>query len=271
MAATALAKAPPRKASAQATENIAVSVRGVDVVFGEGDKAVTALSGVSVDIPDGSLVTMIGPSGCGKSTLLRAIADLIPISAGDITVLERSPGRARRDRNFSFVFQDATLLPWRSAIDNVRLPLEVGGGGTVHAEPAELLELVGLKGRENALPGELSGGMRQRVAIARALVTKPKILLMDEPFGALDEITRDKLNEELLRIWQETGTTIMFVTHSIPEAAFLGQNVLVLASHPGRVKEFMKVNLPYPRKLADRDTMAFVEITAHLRRLLEEC
>jgi NitT/TauT family transport system ATP-binding protein len=214
---------------------------------------------------------MIGPSGCGKSTLLRAIADLVPTSAGEITVLGQTPEIARRDRNFSFVFQDATLLPWRSAIDNVRLPLEVGGGGTANAEPGELLELVGLKGRESALPSELSGGMRQRVAIARALVTKPKILLMDEPFGALDEITRDKLNEELLRIWQETGTTIMFVTHSIPEAAFLGQQVLVLAAHPGRVKEFMQVELPFQRRLPIRDTMEFVRITAHLRKLLEEC
>nr|WP_295462409.1 ABC transporter ATP-binding protein [Mesorhizobium sp.] len=258
-------------AAADVEANVAVSVRNVDVVFGEGESAVTALSGVSVDIAAGSLVTMLGPSGCGKSTLLRAIADLVPVSAGEITVLGRSPEEARRERNFSFVFQDATLLPWRSALDNVRLPLEVGGGGAAHAEPRELLELVGLKGREKALPAELSGGMRQRVAIARALVSRPKILLMDEPFGALDEITRDKLNEELLRIWRETGTTIMFVTHSIPEAAFLGQQVLVLASHPGRVKELVTVDLPAQRRLAMRDTLDFVQITAHLRRLLEEC
>jgi NitT/TauT family transport system ATP-binding protein len=202
---------------------------------------------------------------------LRAIADLVPASGGRITVLGRTPQEARKQRTFSFVFQDATLLPWRSAIDNVRLPLEVGGGSSEHGDPKALLELVGLKGRENALPSELSGGMRQRVAIARALVSQPKILLMDEPFGALDEITRDKLNEELLRIWRETGTTIVFVTHSIPEAAFLGQYVLVLAAHPGRVKEFMTVDLPEKRRLADRDTMAFVTISAHLRKLLEEC
>ncbi|WP_187972659.1 ABC transporter ATP-binding protein [Aquibium microcysteis] len=271
MGASALARSAAMPAAPAEKADVAVAVRGVDVVFGERDSAVTALSGVSVDIPAGSLVTMLGPSGCGKSTLLRAIADLVPLSAGEITVLGRSPEQARRERNFSFVFQDATLLPWRSAIDNVRLPLEVGGGGSAHAEPAELLELVGLKGREKALPSELSGGMRQRVAIARALVSRPKILLMDEPFGALDEITRDKLNEELLRIWRETGTTIMFVTHSIPEAAFLGQHVLVLASHPGRVKEFVTVDLPAERRLAMRDTLEFVQITAHLRRLLEEC
>ena len=271
MGLSIMARPDPEVTRQPLAETAAVSVRGVDVTFGKGPSTVTALSGVSVDIPDGSLVTMLGPSGCGKSTLLRAIADLVPFSAGDITVLGGSPKEARQNRNFSFVFQDATLLPWRSAIDNVRLPLEVGGASASHAEPEELLELVGLKGREKALPSELSGGMRQRVAIARALVTRPKILLMDEPFGALDEITRDKLNEELLRIWRETGTTIMFVTHSIPEAAFLGQHVLVLQSHPGRVKEFMSVDLPYPRRLAVRDTVEFIQITAHLRALLEEC
>jgi NitT/TauT family transport system ATP-binding protein len=257
---------------ASSPETVAVSVKDATVRFGDGANAVTALAGVSFDVVEGSLVTMLGPSGCGKSTLLRAIADLVPLSEGGISVLARSPSAARRQRNFSFVFQDATLLPWRSAIDNVRLPLEVGGGDrSAHDEPGELLELVGLKGREDALPDQLSGGMRQRVAIARALVTRPRILLMDEPFGALDEITRDKLNEELLRIWQETGTTIIFVTHSIPEAAFLGQRVLMLASHPGRVKEFVTVDLPYPRRLAVRDTLEFVQITAHLRQLLEEC
>ncbi|MDR3470288.1 MAG: ABC transporter ATP-binding protein [Devosia sp.] len=257
--------------TADAAARPAVSVRNLDVVFGEGAGAVTALSGVNVDIPEGALVTMLGPSGCGKSTLLRALADLVPARSGEISIFGRSPHLARQARDFAFVFQDATLLPWRSAIDNVRLPLEVGGGAKAHADPLELLELVGLKGRENALPEQLSGGMRQRVAIARALVTRPRILLMDEPFGALDEITRDKLNEELLRIWQETGTTIVFVTHSIPEAAFLGQRVLVLAANPGRVKEYFPVSLPYPRRLKLRDTMEFVEITAHLRQLLEEC
>ena len=201
----------------------AVSARDVAVRFESEAGSVTALDGVSFDIPAGGLVTMLGPSGCGKSTLLRAVADLVPVSEGKISVFGRTPEEARLARDFAFVFQDATLLPWRSAIDNVRLPLEVGGGdGSVeqHAEPEELLALVGLAGREAALPHELSGGMRQRVSIARALVCRPRVLLMDEPFGALDEITRDKLNEELLRIWRETGTTIIFVTHSIPEATF---------------------------------------------------
>ncbi|MCW8060520.1 ABC transporter ATP-binding protein [Agrobacterium tumefaciens] len=251
----------------------AVSVRNLHIRFGDKASEFTALQDVSVEIPAGSLVTMLGPSGCGKSTLLRAVADLVHISDGSIAVLGQLPRKAREGRDFAFVFQEATLLPWRSAIDNVRLPMEVGkrDPGATYADPEQLLAMVGLKGREKAMPHELSGGQRQRVAIARALVTRPRILLMDEPFGALDEITRDKLNEELLRLWQETGTTILFVTHSIPEAVFLGQYVLMLASHPGRVKEFMKIDLPYPRSLTMRDTVEFIRITAHMRGLLEEC
>ena len=262
----------PQPLPAAETARLAVSIRDLDIRFGDKGNEFTALSSVSVDIPEGSFVTMLGPSGCGKSTLLRCIADLVDISAGSVSVFGRPPREARQGRDFAFVFQEATLLPWRSVIDNVRLPLEVGRHDkSSYADPMELLALVGLKGREKALPHELSGGMRQRVAIARALVTKPRILLMDEPFGALDEITRDKLNEELLRIWRETGTTIVFVTHSIPEAVFLGQHVLMLQAHPGRVKEFMKVDLPYPRSLAMRDTVDFIKATAHLRALLEEC
>jgi NitT/TauT family transport system ATP-binding protein len=255
---------------------LAVGIENLTVRFGDGPAAVTALERVSVEIPKGSILTMLGPSGCGKSTLLRAIADLVPPTEGSVAVLGKGPAEARRNRDFGFVFQDATLLPWRSAIDNVSLPLQVGPAKgdpdrSRFDDPFRLLEMVGLKGREHALPHELSGGMRQRVAIARALVCRPRILLMDEPFGALDEITRDKLNEELLRIWEETGTTIVFVTHSIPEAAFLGSHILVLASQPGRVREFMRADLPYPRRLAMRDTVEFIRVTAHLRQLLETC
>ncbi len=251
----------------------AISVRELSVRFDGDAGSITALDRVGFEIPDGGFVTMLGPSGCGKSTLLRAIADLVPVGDGAISVFGRTPEQARRARDFAFVFQDATLLPWRSAIDNVRLPLEVGRQSGVveqHAEPEALLALVGLDGRENALPHELSGGMRQRVSIARALVHRPRVLLMDEPFGALDEITRDKLNEELLRIWRETGTTIMFVTHSVPEAAFLGQKCLVLSAQPGRVREYVSIDFPEPRALAMRDTLEFVQVTAHLRSLLEE-
>ena len=251
----------------------AISARELSVRFDGDAGSITALDRVGFEVPDGGFITMLGPSGCGKSTLLRAIADLVPVGDGAISVFGRTPEQARRARDFAFVFQDATLLPWRSAIDNVRLPLEVGRKSGVveqHAEPEALLALVGLDGRENALPHELSGGMRQRVSIARALVHRPRVLLMDEPFGALDEITRDKLNEELLRIWRETGTTIMFVTHSVPEAAFLGQKCLVLSAQPGRVREYVNIDFPEPRALAMRDTLEFVQVTAHLRSLLEE-
>ena len=260
-------------AGAEATAAAAISVRDLSVRFDGDAGSVTALDGVGFEVPEAGFVTMLGPSGCGKSTLLRAIADLVPMTAGTIGIFGRTPEQARRARDFAFVFQDATLLPWRSVIDNVRLPLEVGRrGGAVeqHAEPEELLALVGLEGREDALPHELSGGMRQRVSIARALVCRPRVLLMDEPFGALDEIKRDNLNEELLRIWQETGTTIMFVTHSVPEAAFLGQKCLVLSAQPGRVLEYMDIGFDSPRVLGMRDTMEFVQVTAHLRGLLEE-
>ena len=260
-------------AGAETSAAAAISVRELAVRFDTDAGSITALDRVGFEVPEGGFVTMLGPSGCGKSTLLRAVADLVPVAEGAIRVFGRAPEQARRARDFAFVFQDATLLPWRSAIDNVRLPLEVGrqsGAMEQHAEPEALLALVGLEGRENALPHELSGGMRQRVSIARALVHRPRVLLMDEPFGALDEITRDKLNEELLRIWRETGTTIMFVTHSVPEAAFLGQKCLVLSAQPGRVREYVSIDFPEPRALAMRDTLEFVQVTAHLRSLLEE-
>ncbi len=252
----------------------ALDCRNVTVRFMSERRTVTALENVSFTLDAGGFLTLLGPSGCGKSTLLRVIADIVQPSTGSISVLGRAPAAARQDREIGFVFQDATLLPWRNTIDNVRLPLEVGGRRGLPAGsmgPQDLLELVGLSGWENSLPHELSGGMRQRVAIARALLGGPKILLMDEPFGALDEITRDRLNEELLRIWAETGTTIVFVTHSIYEAAFLGQKVLMLAARPGRVRELVEVKLPQPRQLSARETPEFVALAAHLRAVLETC
>lgn len=254
-------------------ERGAVSLQDVTVTFDTDRGHVTALQDVSVDLEESAFISLLGPSGCGKSTLLRVVADLLEPVAGDVTVLGGKPEDARKARKLGFVFQDAALLPWRSAIDNVRLPLQVGklAKDGDHDSPERLLELVGLKGRENAYPHELSGGMRQRVSIARALVCKPKVLLMDEPFGALDEITRDRLNEELLKIWEATGTTILFVTHSIPESVFLSQKVLVLSAHPGRVRELVPIDLPYPRELAVRDTPEFTAIAAHLRQLLETC
>ncbi len=253
--------------------NSAISIEELAVRFGDPLNRITALEDITFEVPKGSLITLVGPSGCGKSTLLRAIANLVDADQGKITVFGRTPEQARLARDFAFVFQESTLLPWRTALENVLLPLEVGrrqDNIEKHAEPAELLELVGLSGREGALPHELSGGMQQRVSIARALVCRPRVLLMDEPFGALDEITRDKLNEELLRIWKDTGTTIVFVTHSIPEAAYLGQKCLVLSRHPGRVLEFMDIEFSSPRKPAIRDTLDFVQVTGCLRTLLAE-
>ncbi|MSU90306.1 ATP-binding cassette domain-containing protein [Rhodobacteraceae bacterium 2CG4] len=250
----------------------AASLKRASVRFG----SLTALQDVSLDIESGAFYTILGPSGCGKSTLLRLVSDLIPASSGEVSVLGKTTEQARLAREFAFVFQDATLLPWRSALKNVELPLEIGRSRGIQLPvgtrtPRELLELVGLKGRENALPHELSGGMRQRVAIARALVCQPKLLLMDEPFGALDEMTRDRLNLQLLDIWRETGTTILFVTHSISEAVFLGQKVVMLQAHPGRLRDVVEIKLPDPRTIKMRDTPEFNQYCGYLRDLLETC
>jgi NitT/TauT family transport system ATP-binding protein len=251
----------------------AVSCEKVSVRFTSERGTVTALDKIDLSIPRGSFLTLLGPSGCGKSTLLRVMADLIAPTSGRISVLGDAPQAAREARQIGFVFQDPALLAWRTVLENVSLPLEVGGGKSLPGAraPRELLSLVGLDGWEQAYPHELSGGMRQRVAIARALVSGPRLLLMDEPFGALDEITRDRLNEELLQLWETTGTTIVFVTHSIYEAAFLGQSVLLLAARPGRVREQVPVTLPSPRRLAQRETPEFTALAGHLRRVLETC
>ncbi|MBC7703823.1 MAG: ABC transporter ATP-binding protein [Rhodoferax sp.] len=266
----------PRSTPVAADSSLSVSCRNVSVRFFTDTRSVTALKDISLDIQAGEFLSLLGPSGCGKSTFLRVVADLIPPTGGSLTVLGVTPETARLRRDIGFVFQDAALLPWRTALQNVALPLEVARGKTLNTKPAratprELLELVGLKGSEDAFPHELSGGMRQRVSIARALVSDPRILLMDEPFGALDEITRDRLNEELLRLWRELGMTVLFVTHSIYEAAFLGQRVMMLAANPGRVQEIVPVTLPSERTLAIRDTPEFVQLTAYLRRVLQIC
>ena len=253
----------------------AAGLKNVRVTFGQGEAAFTAVENVSLEINQGELITLIGPSGCGKSTLLRIIAGLIPQSAGEVEIFGGTPEDARKRRDIGFVFQDSTLLPWRSALENVALPIEVGPGKAKNSkkamvEPRQLLEMVGLGGRENAMPSELSGGMRQRVAIARALVGSPRILLMDEPFGALDEITRDRLNEELLQIWRETGATIVFVTHTISEAAYLGQRVVVMAANPGRIIEVVDMKPFKQENKISRDDMLFNEGISHLRHLLSQ-
>ena len=260
------------QSSVAGSDLAAASLQGASVKFGD----LTALSGITLDVQAGEFWTILGPSGCGKSTMLRLVSDLIPAASGTTKIFGKSTEEARLAREFAFVFQDATLLPWRSALSNVELPLEMGRkrGATIPVgdrTPMELLEMVGLKGRENALPHELSGGMRQRVAISRALVCQPKLLLMDEPFGALDEMTRDRLNMQLLEIWRETGTTILFVTHSISEAVFLGQKVLMLQAHPGRVKQIIDIDLPSPREIKVRETPKFNKYCGELRVLLEAC
>src|SRR5262252_890764 len=247
--------------------------KDASMVFHASGGSVQALGDVSLDVQRGEFVSLIGPSGCGKSTLLRLIADVLQPSGGTIEVRGGPPRRARLAREFGFVFQHPGLLLWRNALANVSLPLEVGGWGRRHApphRPEALLELVGLKGFEQAFPRQLSGGMQQRVSIARALVTGPPILLMDEPFGALDEITRDHLNQELLRIWEATGTTIVFVTHSIPEAVYLANRVFVFSPRPGRVAAEVTIDLPSPRDQAMKDTPQFLRHTAALRRALAQ-
>ena len=249
----------------------AVSCANVTVRFVTDERTVTALEDVSFTLPTGGFLTLLGPSGCGKSTLLRVVADLIAPSSGTVKVLGTTAEQARKNRSLGFVFQDAALLPWRTALENIALPIEVGGGllpSSRLSSPHELLDLVGLSDWAHAYPHQLSGGMRQRVAIARALLGGPRLLLMDEPFGALDEMTRDRLNEELRRIWIETQTSIVFVTHSVYEAAYLGEDVLVLSPNPGRVVRQVKVDLPRERSLAMRDTSNFIEIAADLRAML---
>ncbi|RLE79144.1 MAG: ABC transporter ATP-binding protein [Thermoprotei archaeon] len=246
-----------------------IRIRGIGKVFESGENHVRALQDVSFDVKEREFVSIIGPSGCGKTTLLRIIGGLIEPSEGEIIFRDGSVEDLHR--SCGFVFQDPVLLPWRTVIDNVVLPLEVREGGKCgeyYEKAEELLELVGLKGFEKYFPHELSGGMRQRVAIARALMQDPKILLMDEPFGALDEITRGRMNFELLRIWKETGKTIIFVTHSIPEAVLLSNKIVVLSERPGTVKGIIDVTLPSERSPALIGTKEFNECVNRVRKVL---
>jgi NitT/TauT family transport system ATP-binding protein len=226
----------------------AITLDNVTKRFAIDGREVTALENVSATFASGSFTALIGPSGCGKSTLLRLIADILPPTDGTIQIGDKAPAVARLRHEIGFVFQDPTLLPWRNVVDNIRLPAEVARTREVR-DPRLLVDLVGLNGFEKARPAQLSGGMQQRVAIARALSMDPKVLLMDEPFGALDEITRQRMNLELLRIWRDSGTTAILVTHSIAEAVFMADRVLVLSAHPGRVSDTIDIPLPRPRTL----------------------
>jgi len=248
----------------------AVEARGVGKVFGRDAAAMEALRGIDIVLSPGDFVSLIGPSGCGKSTLLRLIGDLATPSSGELTVNGKTPEQARLDRDYGMVFQSATLLDWRTVSKNVELPLEVMGFDSERrsAKAEEMLALVQLQSFADHYPWQLSGGMQQRVAIARALAFNPSLLLMDEPFGALDEMTRELMQQEVLRIWEETGTTVVFVTHSIQEAVFLSTRVLVMSPRPGRITDEIAIDLPTRRNEDTREAPRYFELITAVREAL---
>ena len=253
------------------TDQPVVHLAGVDKVFARGDQpGTTALQGIGLDITQGEFVSLIGPSGCGKSTLLRIIGDLTSPTTGAVVVNGKTAEKARRDRDYGMVFQAPVLFEWRTVEDNVKLPLEVmGASAERRAKRAqEMLALVELSDFLKHYPWQLSGGMQQRVAIARALAFEPALLRMDEPFGALDEMTRERMNSELLAIWERTGITVVFVTHSIPEAVFLSSRVAVMSARPGRITHLIEVDLERPRGLATRESARYFELITTVREAL---
>ncbi len=247
-----------------------VEIRALDKRFATADGATIALEAIDLTIRAGEFVSLIGPSGCGKSTLLRLIGDLTRPSSGTVRVNGKPADQARRDRDYGMGFQAPVLFDWRTIEQNVKLPLEIVGIDRAQRDQraAQMLELVELTEFGRRHPWQLSGGMQQRAAIARALAFEPKLLLMDEPFGALDEMTRERMNDELLRIWERTGTTIVFVTHSIPEAVFLSSRVAVMSRRPGRITSVIEVDLPRPRNDATRETERYFELVTGVREAL---
>ncbi|HSJ84723.1 MAG TPA: ABC transporter ATP-binding protein [Acidimicrobiia bacterium] len=252
--------------------DLVVEARGLGKTFGSGVEATEALRGIDLDIASGDFVSLIGPSGCGKSTLLRLIGDLVSPTVGSLTVNGKEPGRARLDRDYGIVFQSATLLDWRTVEKNVELPLEIMDFSPEErpARAREMLDLVQLGGFAEHYPWQLSGGMQQRVAIARALAFRPSLLLMDEPFGALDEMTRELMQQEVLRLWEETDTSIVFVTHSIPEAVFLSTRVVVMSPRPGRISREIAVDLPRRRDDDTRESARYFELITEVREALRK-
>jgi NitT/TauT family transport system ATP-binding protein len=268
MATATTADAAVAKAPVGAARAPVVDIRGLSLTYEAADGPVYALSNVDLQVAEGEFVSFIGPSGCGKTTLLRVIADLEQPSGGQIKVNGVTPGEARARRDYGFIFQAPALYPWRTIQKNVELPLEIFG--LPRAERQERarrqLELVNLKGFEKKFPWQLSGGMQQRASIARAMSFDPKLLLMDEPFGALDEIVRDHLNEQLLQLWDKTRKTVLFVTHSIPEAVFLSTKIVVMSPRPGRIIDVIDAGaLGRHRKLEIRETPEFLKIAHRVR------
>ena len=250
-----------------------VSLQNVDKIFGEGGRSQTvALKEINLDVQPGEFVSIIGPSGCGKSTLMRLVGDLISPTTGRVQVNNKTAEQARLDQDYGVVFQAPVLYEWRSVIKNVQLPLELRGFSRAERDrrAREMLALVELAGFERHYPWQLSGGMQQRAAIARALATKPALLLMDEPFGALDEMTRERMNMELHKIWLQTETTIIFITHSIAEAVFLSSRVVVMSARPGRIRQVVAVDLPRPRSEDTREETHFFELVNEVRELLRQ-
>jgi NitT/TauT family transport system ATP-binding protein len=263
-----LAKDSSSRSDHHADEEV-IEISGVTKVFDSDGKAVTALAEINYSVEPGSFISLLGPSGCGKTTLLRLVGGLESPTKGEIKVRGGSPTDALQSRTFGFMFQDPTLLPWRTVEANARLLLDVTGQSKHKERVSRLLETVGLDGFGSAYPAQLSGGMRQRVALARALALEPKILLMDEPFAALDAITRDRMGEELLRIW-DGDKTVIFVTHSIPEATLLSDRVVVLSARPGRIVADVAIDLPRPRSAEVRGMPEFQRYEALLRQAIEE-
>lgn len=250
----------------------AIKVNNVNVIYPAADRPVHALSEINLTIRQGEFVSFIGPSGCGKTTLLRAIADLEPITSGELRVNDMSPSDARLAGAYGYVFQAPVLLPWRTVLSNVMLPLQIKNVPPVRCEEIALEQLarVGLKGFEKKYPWQLSGGMQQRVSIARALGFEPKILMMDEPFGALDELTRDNLNQQLQQLWYHEQRTMVFVTHSIAEAVYLSSKIVIMSPRPGRIVKVIDSPLAAERDLTIRDTPAFIQLAQEVREALVE-
>ena len=249
---------------------IVISSKNLGLIFQASDGEIEALRDVNLEINKGDFVSLIGPSGCGKTTFLRVVAALDKHTSGSISVNGLTPEEARLKRAYGYVFQAASLFPWRNIAKNIKLPLEIMGYSTKEMDQRvkKVMKLVHLEGFEKKFPWQLSGGMQQRVSIARALAFDAEILLMDEPFGALDEIVRDHLNEQLLELWNQTGKTIGFVTHSIPEAVFLSTKIVVMSSRPGQVKKVIESSLPRQRTLEIRDSKEFIEIAREVRQEL---